>query len=161
MKINNLAPHAGSKKNRKRVARGIGSGFGKTAGRGHKGQKSRSGGMPRPGFEGGQMPLIKRLPKFGFTSRKSLVSDEVRVSELHKLAGNEVSLASLKEANLISKNICNVKVICANSVADVASQGADILDALKITQSYKLASDIRTAPSAKAILELAKKNFSE
>ncbi len=160
MQINELHPNAGSKKKKKRVARGIGSGYGKTAGRGHKGQKSRSGGKPRPGFEGGQMPLIKRLPKFGFTSRKSLVSDEVRVSELYKLPGNEVSLKSLKEANIITKNIINVKIISRLSVGHVSAKGADILDTLKLNKSYQIASEIRIARSAKAILELATEHFS-
>ncbi|MGL6214717.1 50S ribosomal protein L15, partial [Billgrantia desiderata] len=97
MKLNTLSPAPGSKHAEKRVGRGIGSGLGKTGGRGHKGQKSRSGGTVKPGFEGGQMPLQRRLPKFGFTSMKSLVSEEVRLSELAKVEGDEVTLETLKQ----------------------------------------------------------------
>ena len=85
MKLNTLSPAPGSKHAAKRVGRGIGSGLGKTGGRGHKGQKSRSGGSVKPGFEGGQMPMQRRLPKFGFTSRKSLTRDEIRLAELNKI----------------------------------------------------------------------------
>ena len=101
MKLNTLSPAPGSKHAEKRVGRGIGSGLGKTGGRGHKGQKSRSGGSVKPGFEGGQMPLQRRLPKFGFTSAKSLVSEEVRLAELAKVAGDEVTMETLKQANSI------------------------------------------------------------
>jgi len=87
MHLNTLSPAPGAKKSQKRCGRGIGSGIGKTGGRGHKGQKSRSGGSVRPGFEGGQMPIQKRLPKFGFTSRKSLVTDEVTLHEIAKVDG--------------------------------------------------------------------------
>ena len=83
MRLNSLSPTPGAKKNAKRVGRGIGSGTGKTAGRGHKGQKSRSGGRVRPGFEGGQMPLQKRLPKYGFTSRMSRTTAQIRLGELN------------------------------------------------------------------------------
>ena len=103
MRLNTLSPAAGSNASKKRVGRGIGSGLGKTAGRGHKGQKSRSGGKVRVGFEGGQMPLKQRLPKFGFTSRKSLVTAEVRLGELAKVEGNVIDLNSLKAANVITK----------------------------------------------------------
>ena len=90
MHLNTLSPAAGSKTAPKRVGRGIGSGVGKTGGRGHKGQKSRSGGKVRVGFEGGQMPMQRRLPKFGFTSRKSLVSAEVNLFEIAKVEGDVV-----------------------------------------------------------------------
>ncbi|GAB6262640.1 50S ribosomal protein L15 [Photobacterium sp. CCB-ST2H9] len=117
MRLNTLSPAAGSKPSAKRVGRGIGSGLGKTCGRGHKGQKSRSGGSVRPGFEGGQMPLKQRLPKFGFTSRKSLVTAEVRLSELAKVEGDVVSLETLKAANVITKNIETVKVVLSGEIS--------------------------------------------
>lgn len=116
MRLNTISPAAGSKTAAKRVGRGIGSGLGKTGGRGHKGQKSRSGGSVRPGFEGGQMPLKQRLPKFGFTSRKSLVSSEVRLSELAKVDGDVVSLATLKDAGVISANIQFAKVVLSGKI---------------------------------------------
>ena len=92
MRLNTLSPAPGRTKEAKRVGRGIGSGLGKTAGRGHKGQKSRSGGSVRPGFEGGQMPLQKRLPKYGFTSRISRVTSEIRLSELNQIDGDIVDI---------------------------------------------------------------------
>lgn len=116
MRLNTLSPAAGSKPVAKRVGRGIGSGLGKTGGRGHKGQKSRSGGGIRPGFEGGQMPLKQRLPKFGFTSRKSLVSAEVRTSELAKVKSDVVDLVALKEAGIITRNIKFAKVVLSGDV---------------------------------------------
>ena len=111
MFLNTLKPAAGSKSNAKRRGRGIGSGLGKTGGRGHKGQKSRSGGKPMIGFEGGQMPLQRRLPKVGFTSRLARVTDEIRLNELNALNADVIDIAVLKEANLISKNIKRVKVM--------------------------------------------------
>ncbi len=116
MKLNTLAPAPGAKNTGKRVGRGIGSGLGKTGGRGHKGQKSRSGGTVKPGFEGGQMPLQRRLPKFGFTSRKSFVTDQVTLSEIAKVEGDVVSLDTLKAAGLIKKEMRNVKVILSGSI---------------------------------------------
>ena len=116
MRLNTLSPAAGSKPAGKRVGRGIGSGLGKTCGRGHKGLKSRSGGSVRPGFEGGQMPLKQRLPKFGFTSRKALVSAEVRLHEIAKVAGDVVDLNSLKEANLVTRNIQFAKVVLSGTI---------------------------------------------
>lgn len=116
MRLNTLSPAEGSKKDRKRVGRGIGSTLGKTAGRGHKGQKSRSGGQTAVGFEGGQMPLKQRLPKFGFTSRKSLVRAEVRLNEIAKVEGEVVDLLSLKSANIINKNIESVKVMLSGEI---------------------------------------------
>jgi large subunit ribosomal protein L15 len=116
MRLNTLAPAEGAKHSGKRVGRGIGSGIGKTGGRGHKGQKSRSGGSVRPGFEGGQMPLQRRLPKFGFTSRKSFVSDQVTLSEIAKVEGDIVSLETLKAAGLIKKEILFVKVMKSGEI---------------------------------------------
>ena len=101
---------------RKRVGRGIGSGLGKTAGRGHKGQKSRSGGRVRPGFEGGQMPLQKRLPKYGFTSRISRTTAQVRLSELNNVEGSIVDLAALKGADLVNVNIARVRVFLSGEL---------------------------------------------
>jgi len=124
MKLNTLSPAAGSKPAARRVGRGIGSGLGKTCGRGHKGQKSRSGGTVRPGFEGGQMPLKQRLPKFGFTSRKGLVSSEIRLSELAKVEGDVVSLETLKKAGVIADNIRFAKIVLSGEVSrQVTVQG--------------------------------------
>ncbi|MEC4728812.1 50S ribosomal protein L15 [Shewanella sp. D64] len=116
MRLNTLSPAAGAKSAAKRVGRGIGSGTGKTCGRGHKGQKSRSGGGVRVGFEGGQMPLKIRLPKFGFTSRKALVSAEIRISELAKVNGDVVDLSTLKDANLITRNIQFAKIVLSGTI---------------------------------------------
>jgi len=117
MKLNTLSPAAGSKPVAKRVGRGIGSGLGKTAGRGHKGLKSRSGGKVRPGFEGGQMPLKQRLPKFGFTSRKSLVSGEVRLNEIAKVEGEVVTLETLKQAGLLVNTVKFAKVVLSGEIS--------------------------------------------
>ena len=111
MKLNTLSPAPGSKHAAKRVGRGIGSGLGKTGGRGHKGQKSRSGGSVKPGFEGGQMPMQRRLPKFGFTSAKSLISEEVRLSELALVDGEIVDLETLKKANVLRDSTKFAKVM--------------------------------------------------
>ncbi|TYK64465.1 50S ribosomal protein L15 [Colwellia echini] len=116
MHLNTLSPAPGSHKAKKRCGRGIGSGIGKTGGRGHKGQKSRSGGSVRPGFEGGQMPLKQRLPKFGFTSRKSLVRAEVRLHELNLISGDVVDIHALKDAGLITRNIVAVKVMLSGEI---------------------------------------------
>ena len=111
MELNTLAPAPGAKSSKKRVGRGIGSGLGKTGGRGHKGQKSRSGGSAKPGFEGGQMPIQRRLPKFGFTSRKAMVTAEVNLAEIAKVDGDTAELATLKAAGLVRKNVLHAKVI--------------------------------------------------
>ncbi|MCK5809544.1 MAG: 50S ribosomal protein L15 [Cocleimonas sp.] len=116
MKLNTLKPAAGSKSTRKRVGRGIGCGQGKTCGRGHKGQKSRSGGFSKVGFEGGQMPLQRRLPKVGFNSKKKLVTAEVRLHELELVSGDVVSLDALKEANIVGKNTLYAKVIMSGKL---------------------------------------------
>ncbi|WP_136248664.1 50S ribosomal protein L15 [Halomonas borealis] len=116
MKLNSLSPAPGSKHAEKRVGRGIGSGLGKTGGRGHKGLKSRSGGSVKPGFEGGQMPLQRRLPKFGFTSAKAMVSEEVRLAELGRVEGGEVTLESLKQANVLKDATQYAKVILSGDL---------------------------------------------
>ena len=116
MRLNGLSPAPGSRSDKKRVGRGIGSGIGKTGGRGHKGLKSRSGGSVKPGFEGGQMPLQRRLPKFGFTSRKSLSRDEIRLAELNKIQGDEVTLEALRQARLITGSVKDVKIILAGEI---------------------------------------------
>lgn len=116
MRLNTLMPAPGSKKDRKRVGRGIGSTDGKTAGRGHKGQKSRSGGFSKIGFEGGQMPLKQRLPKFGFKSRKALTTAEVRLSELTKVEGEVVDMLTLKKARIINDSILSAKIILSGEI---------------------------------------------
>ncbi|MBK1618112.1 50S ribosomal protein L15 [Lamprobacter modestohalophilus] len=116
MRLNTLSPDAGSRPDAKRVGRGIGSGLGKTAGRGHKGQKSRTGGFHKTGFEGGQMPLQRRLPKVGFRSRKAASKDEIRLSELKRLDSTEVDLASLRAAGLITGAVSSVKLIKSGDV---------------------------------------------
>ena len=117
MRLNTLSPAEGSKHTSKRLGRGIGSGLGKTGGRGIKGQNSRSGGGVRRGFEGGQMPLYRRLPKFGFTSRKSLVTTEVRLSDLMKVEGDVVDLNSLKAANVIGSQIEFAKIMLSGEIS--------------------------------------------
>jgi large subunit ribosomal protein L15 len=117
MHLNTLSPAPGSHKAKKRCGGGIGSGIGKTGGRGHKGQKSRSGGSVRPGFEGGQMPLKQRLPKFGFTSRKSLVRAEVRLHELNLIKGDVVDIHALKDAGLITRNVVSVKIMLSGEIS--------------------------------------------
>ena len=116
MRLNNIKPADGHKHRARRVGRGIGSGLGKTCGRGHKGQKSRSGGSVRPGFEGGQMPLQKRLPKYGFTSRIGRVSDQIRVGELANLESDVIDLAAIKAAGLVNSNILQVKVFLQGEI---------------------------------------------
>ena len=134
MQLNSLSPAAGSKPARKRVGRGIGSGLGKTGGRGHKGQKSRSGGTVRPGFEGGQMPLKQRLPKFGFTSRKSLVSAEVRLNEIAKVEGDVVTIDTLKQAGLLVNTVKFAKVVLSGEISrSVTVQG------LRVTKGARAA----------------------
>ncbi|RMA78432.1 50S ribosomal protein L15 [Umboniibacter marinipuniceus] len=117
MRLNTLSPAEGHKHSKKRVGRGIGSGVGKTGGRGHKGLKSRSGGSVRPGFEGGQMPMQKRLPKFGFTSRIGITTAEIRTSELGSIAGDVVTVEALKDAGLVAKNITRAKVFLSGDVS--------------------------------------------
>jgi large subunit ribosomal protein L15 len=116
MKLNTIAPQEGSKREKRRVGRGIGSGLGKTAGRGHKGQKSRAGGFHKVGFEGGQMPLQRRLPKRGFASLTADFKAEVRLSEINRLPINEIDLLSLVQANVVPQNTLSAKVILSGEV---------------------------------------------
>lgn len=116
MRLNTIKTAIASRSRRKRVGRGIGSGSGKTCGRGHKGQKSRSGGYHKVGFEGGQMPIQRRLPKRGFRSRKSLQTAELRLSELNLVKSDTVDLLSLRSANLINKNVLYVKVFLSGEI---------------------------------------------
>ncbi len=124
MRLNNLKPAAGSRSTSKRVGRGIGSGWGKTCGRGHKGQKSRSGGFHKVGFEGGQMPLQRRLPKFGFRSAKAKLTAELRLHELTLAKAEVVDLAALIAANLVPAYTQRVKVILSGEITQaVHSRG--------------------------------------
>ena len=116
MRLNSIKPAPGEKRPRKRVGRGIGSGLGKTCGRGHKGQKSRSGGFHKVGFEGGQMPLQRRLPKVGFRSRKALITAEVRLHELAKVEGDVADLEALRRAGVISRAIKRARVIKSGAI---------------------------------------------
>ncbi len=116
MKLNTVEPADGARPDRKRVGRGIGSGFGKTCGRGHKGQKSRAGGFHKVGFEGGQMPLQRRLPKRGFKSLTNAFNVEVRLSEIAALPLEEIDLASLKQANLITQHALSAKVVLSGAI---------------------------------------------
>jgi large subunit ribosomal protein L15 len=134
MHLNTLSPAPGSTKPRRRVGRGIGSGLGKTCGTGHKGQKSRSGGTIRPGFEGGQMPLQRRLPKFGFTSRIGRLTAEVRTSELQSLDVDVIDIAALRKANLITKDITRVKVMLSGDVTKAVT-----VDGLRVTKGARAA----------------------
>jgi|TARA_B110000503_G_scaffold25582_1_gene40434 large subunit ribosomal protein L15 len=134
MRLNTLSPAPGRIKEAKRVGRGIGSGLGKTAGRGHKGQKSRSGGSVRPGFEGGQMPLQKRLPKYGFTSRISRVTSEIRLSELNQIDGDIVDIQSLRAAGLINSHITRAKVFLSGELSKAVT-----LKGLRVTKGAKVA----------------------
>jgi large subunit ribosomal protein L15 len=138
MELNNLKPSEGAKKNRRRVGRGIGSGLGKTAGRGHKGQKSRSGGFHKVGFEGGQMPLQRRLPKRGFISLTRNDTAEVRLSEIAKMPGDTVDLMMLKQAGIVPIKAIAAKVVLSGT----------------IEKKVKL-SGIATTKGAKAAIEAA------
>lgn len=116
MRLNTIKPTDGSRPKAKRVGRGIGSGLGKTCGRGHKGQKSRAGGFHKVGFEGGQMPLQRRLPKRGFRSPMALITAEIRLNELAKIDAEVIDLAALRRANLISGVIKRAKVIASGEI---------------------------------------------
>ena len=127
MYLNTLKPAKGSNKASKRVGRGIGSGSGKTCGRGHKGQKSRSGGGVRVGFEGGQLPLQMRLPKFGFTSRIGRYSVEVRLSEVELSGLDTITLASLVEANIVPSRTKKAKIILSGDITRAVTVGGGVL----------------------------------
>jgi large subunit ribosomal protein L15 len=116
MRLNTIKPAVGANKDSKRLGRGIGSGSGKTSGRGHKGQKSRSGGFHKVGFEGGQMPLQRRLPKVGFTSRKAGYSAEVRLHELALVESAAIDLKALQDAGVLPRSIRQAKVILSGSI---------------------------------------------
>lgn len=116
MKLNTIQPSEGAKHARRRVGRGIGSGLGKTAGRGHKGQKSRAGGFHKVGFEGGQMPLQRRLPKRGFISLTNWRNAEVRLSEINDLPVDEIDLLTLVQANLVSSHALSAKVVLSGEI---------------------------------------------
>ena len=136
MRLNELSPGAGSKRGKRRVGRGAGSGWGKTAARGQKGQKARSGGGVRPGFEGGQLPLQIRIPKFGFRSRIALVTAEVRTSELALIEGDEVTLDTLKAANIVRRDMKRVRIMLSGEV----SRGVNVKgDDIKVTKGAQSA----------------------
>lgn len=134
MRLNELSPAPGSKHAAKRVGRGIGSGLGKTGGRGHKGLKSRSGGSVAPGFEGGQMPIHRRLPKFGFSSRKAQYVAEIRLNELTLVEGDTVDLAALKAADVIGEKIKEARVILSGEIGKAVT-----VKGMKVTKGAKAA----------------------
>jgi large subunit ribosomal protein L15 len=137
VRLNELKPAPGSKKSRHRVGRGVGSGWGKTAGRGHKGQKARSGGFHKLGFEGGQMPLHRRLPKRGFKSLTREDVAEVRLSELETLQVAEIDLAALQAAGIVSKKALGAKIILAG----------------KLSKKLNVKSDVKASKGARAAIE--------
>ncbi|NKC00097.1 MAG: 50S ribosomal protein L15 [Pseudomonadales bacterium] len=134
MRLNDLSPAAGSKKGKRRVGRGPGSGWGKTAARGQKGQKSRTGGGVRPGFEGGQLPLQMRIPKFGFRSRIGAVTAEVRTSELVQVEGDDITLDSLKAANVIRRDMKRARIMLSGEVGRAFKISGDDIKATKGAQ---------------------------
>ena len=134
MQLNSLKPNAGAHKAKTRVGRGIGCGKGKTCGRGHKGQHSRAGGYHKEGFEGGQMPLQRRIPKFGFNSRKALVTEEVRLSELNKVDAKVIDLVALKAANIINRHAKFVKIFLAGELKKAVT-----LRGLRVSKGAKAA----------------------
>jgi len=137
MRLNTLSPALGRVREKKRVGRGIGCGSGKTAGRGHKGLKSRSGGRVKPGFEGGQMPLQKRLPKYGFTSRISKVTAEVRLAELNKVDVDVIDVEVLKTAGVVKENVKRVKVFLSGEI-----KKAITIKGLAVTKGAKAAIEV-------------------
>ncbi len=139
MRLNSLKPAPGAKKDRHRVGRGVGSGWGKTAGRGHKGQKARSGGFHKLGFEGGQMPLHRRLPKRGFNSPTRDDIAEVRLSELERLEVADVDLAALQSAGIVSKKALAAKIIVSG----------------KVSKKLNVKGDVRASKGARAAIEAA------
>ena len=144
MFLSELSPARGAKKNRKRVGRGPGSGHGKTACRGHKGQKSRSGFSLQPGFEGGQMPLQRRVPKFGFLSRIGRVTAEVRLSELSKVDGDVVSLDTLKAANVVRRDMKRARIVLSGGI-----ERAVKVEGIAVTKGARAAIEARALHSLK------------
>jgi len=134
MKLNTLKPAEGSKPEKKRFGRGIGSGLGKTSGKGHKGQKARAGGYHKVGFEGGQMPLQRRLPKIGFTSRTAPFSEEVRLHELERVGAEVIDLLALKAANVVGQQAQQVKVIASGEITKAVT-----LKGIKVTKGARAA----------------------
>ncbi|KTD74588.1 50S ribosomal protein L15 [Legionella tucsonensis] len=134
MNLNSLSPDPGSKRPKKRLGRGIGSGLGKTSGKGHKGQKARAGGFHKINFEGGQMPIQRRLPKMGFKSRVGRTVDQICLSELAKLSADVIDLNTLREAGLISNSISDVKVILSGELTTAIK-----LKGLRVTKGARLA----------------------
>lgn len=134
MKLNTLSPAPGSKFFAKRVGRGIGSGIGKTSGRGHKGQKARAGGYNKIGFEGGQMPLQRRLPKFGFTSQKAKYVSEVRLHELNMIESDIINIDVLKQSGIVRKDILKVRIIASGKINKAVS-----INSIYCTKGAKLA----------------------
>ena len=134
MQLNGIKPSPGSKFQKKRVGRGMGSGLGKTCGRGHKGQKSRSGGKVRPGFEGGQQPLQMRLPKFGFNSARAKFTGQVTLSEIANMRAEVIDLQALKDANILKGSIKKAKVILSGSIGKAVT-----LKGLGITKGARVA----------------------
>ena len=147
MRLNDLSPAEGSKKDAKRVGRGTGSGTGKTAGRGHKGQKSRTGGTVRPGFEGGQMPMQRRLPKFGFASRKARYVDEIRLDRLVATGITDISLEALQAARLVNKSATRVKII-GNAAIDRAVNVTGVLVSKGAKAAIEAAGGTVAAPAS-------------
>jgi large subunit ribosomal protein L15 len=164
MELNDIKPAAGSKKNRRRVARGPGSGLGKTAGRGHKGQKSRAGGYHKVGFEGGQMPLQRRLPKRGFLAVTIEKATEVRLGDLVRVEGDTINLASLKKAGLVGDKVKRAKIILAGELkkkvkvegvpatkgakAAIESAGGSVADIVVREKQRKLPAKPKAQPKA-------------
>lgn len=136
MRLNELKPAEGSKQDAKRVGRGTGSGWGKTCGRGHKGQKSRSGGYHKVGFEGGQMPLYRRVPKIGFTSRIGRHTAEVRLHEL-AIEADSITLATLKAAGVLQAHVLQAKIIASGEIKQAVN--VSLTDGLKVTKGAKVA----------------------
>ncbi len=134
MKLNTIKPAPGSKQDARRVGRGIGSGLGKTCGRGHKGQKERAGGFHKIGFEGGQMPLQRRLPKIGFTTAKSRVTGEIRLHELAAVNADVIDLNALKQANLVPRHIERVKIFASGAINKAVT-----VKGIKVTKGARLA----------------------
>jgi large subunit ribosomal protein L15 len=137
MRLNSLKPAPGSKKDRHRVGRGGGSGWGKTAGRGHKGQRARSGGYHKVGFEGGQMPLHRRLPKRGFKSLTHMEVAEVRLSELETMQATDIDLAALQAAGIVSKKVLGAKIILSG----------------KLSKKINVKGDVKASKGARAAIE--------